>query len=336
MSTEPKRRTTLGRGLSALIGDDSEDYAELDRLRSPRTVSIDQLRPNPNQPRRRMKEEYLEELAQSIVEKGILQPLIVRRLPDDPSSFEIVAGERRWRAAQRAQQHDIPVIIKDMTDAEALEVALIENLQRQDLSPLEEAEGYRRLLEEFNHTQEVLAKVVGKSRSHVANMLRLLTLPDPVKSMLDTGTLTAGHARALLTAEDPIALAEQVVKGGLNVRTTEELVRAGKEQPREANPVPNVPSTTRRSPIGKDPNTESLERDLSALLGLRVEIRFQGSGGSLTLHYHNLDQLDDILLRLNQPQATPRSAVTAIDAALDVSDIDDALASDDPFGSAVG
>lgn len=300
MNSEAKRRT-LGRGLSALIGDDSEDYAQLDRLRTPRTVTIDQLRPGSYQPRRQMNEEHLAELAQSIAEKGILQPLLVRRLPDDPAAFEIIAGERRWRAAQKAQLHDIPVIVKDLSDVEALEVALIENLQRQDLSPLEEAEGYRRLMEEFAHTQDQLAKVVGKSRSHVANMLRLLALPDPVKQMVDSGNLSAGHARALLTAEDPAALATQVMEEGLNVRATEELVRAGKEELGKPARAP------RRATVAKDPNTEALERDLSALLGLRVEIRFQGSGGSLTLHYHNLEQLDDILLRLNHT-ATPQPA----------------------------
>jgi ParB-like partition proteins len=306
MNTDPKRRT-LGRGLSALIGDDAEDYAQLDRLRTPRTVPIEQLRPSPYQPRRRMNEEHLEELAQSIAEKGILQPLLVRRLPDDSAAFEIIAGERRWRAAQKAQQHDVPVIVKDFSDAEALEVALVENLQRQDLSPLEEAEGYRRLMDEFAHTQDELAKVVGKSRSHVANMLRLLALPDAVKTMLDDGSLSAGHARALLTAEDPAAVAAQVMQGGLNVRATEDLVRASKEGSEKS------PRPQRRAAAAKDPNTVALERDLSALLGLRVEIRFHGSGGSLTLHYHNLEQLDDILLRLNH--AAPADATAASRAA---------------------
>lgn len=312
MNTDPKRRA-LGRGLSALMGDEADDYAQLDRLRTLRTVTIDQLRPSPYQPRRKMNEEHLDELAQSIAEKGILQPLLVRRLADDPAAFEIIAGERRWRAAQKAQHHDIPVIVKDFTDVEALEVALVENLQRQDLSPLEEAEGYRRLMEEFSHTQDELAKVVGKSRSHVANMLRLLSLPEPVKAMLDAGTLSAGHARALLTADDPAALATHVMQDGLNVRATEDLVRAEKD------PSAKSPRPSRRPPPPRDPNTEALERDLSALLGLRVEIRFHGSGGSLTLHYHNLEQLDDILLRLNhvaspQPSRSAASTSSAFDS----------------------
>ncbi len=301
MTSDPKRRA-LGRGLSALLGDETEDYAQLDRMRNPRTVNVDQLRPSPFQPRRRIDEEHLDELAQSIAEKGILQPLLVRRLADDPSTFEIIAGERRWRAAQRAQQHEIPVIVKDFSDTEALEVALIENLQRQDLSPLEEAQGYQRLIDEFSHTQEELSRVVGKSRSHVANMLRLLTLPDSVKDLVDSGTLSAGHARALLTADDPVVLATQVINDGLSVRKTEDLVRDHKGRP-----------TAKRPVAIKDPNTEALERDLSTLLGLKVEIRFQGGGGSLTLHYHNLEQLDDILLRLNHVATHSPSPIRELD-----------------------
>lgn len=290
-SGDPKRRA-LGRGLSALLGDEGDDYAQLDRLRSARTVALDQLRPGPWQPRRHIPDDELAELAQSIAAKGILQPLLVRRRADDPGSFDIIAGERRWRAAQLAQLHEVPVLVRDLSDAEALEVALVENLQRQDLSPLEEAAGYRRLMDEFEHTQEELARVVGKSRSHIANSLRLLALPDPVKALIDDGSLTAGHARALITAADPLALAREVVGRDLTVRATEALARSEK---------PPIPAAKQRPPaVGKDPDTQALERDLSQVLGLAVEIRFRGQGGALILHYQSLDQLDDILLRLNR------------------------------------
>ncbi len=229
MPSDAQRR--LGRGLSALLGDESEDYAKLDRLKTSRSIGIDQLRPGRFQPRRRMSEAELDELTQSIAAKGILQPLLVRRIADDPAAFEIVAGERRWRAAQRAGLHEVPVLVRELADGEALEVALVENLQRQDLSPLEEAEGFRRLMEDFGHTQEALAKVVGKSRSHVANCLRLLSLPEPVKALIETGELTAGHARALVTAADPAALAAEVVARGLTVRATEDLARDDREPP---------------------------------------------------------------------------------------------------------
>jgi ParB family chromosome partitioning protein len=283
MTTEPKRRT-LGRGLSALLGDSAEDYAQLDRLRAVRTVAVDQLHPSPYQPRRRMDEDDLRDLAQSITEKGVLQPILVRRAAAEDGGFEIIAGERRWRAAQMAHLHEVPVVIRELSDREALEIALIENLQRQDLTAIEEAEGYRRLMEEFAHTQEALARAIGKSRSHVANTLRLLSLPAPVKVLLDTGELTAGHARALIGASDPESLAKVVLKRGLNVRQTEQLASARR------------PGATPRA--AKDPATQALEADLSAVLGLKAEIRFRGGGGMLVLHYATLDQLDDILHRL--------------------------------------
>ena len=301
MPSDGQRR--LGRGLSALLGEESEDYAKLDRLKASRSLGIDQLRPGRFQPRRRMSDAELDELAQSIAAKGILQPLLVRRIPEDPAAFEIVAGERRWRAAQKAGLHEVPVVIRELADGEALEAALVENLQREDLSPLEEAEGFRRLMEEFGHTQEALGKVVGKSRSHVANCLRLLTLPDPVKALIDSGELTAGHARALVTAADPTALAAEVVARGLTVRATEDLARDGREPKIEAEPRARSSRARGAEPAReRDPNTLALERDLSAVLGLAVEIRFRGQGGTLILHYQSLDQLDDILLRLNRPQ----------------------------------
>jgi len=287
--SEEGRRRNLGRGLSALFGEESEDYAALDRLRQAKTVPIDFVRPGRFQPRQRFDEEALQALAQSIREKGVLQPLLVRRHPEAANAYEIIAGERRWRAAQMAQLHEIPVVIREFEDREALEIALVENIQRQDLSPLEEAEGYRRLMEEFGHTQERLAEAVGKSRSHVANMMRLLGLPDTVKELLAAGTLSAGHARALLNAADPAALAAEVVRRGLNVRATEKLAQAARGQ--GSAPAPKPP---------KDADTAALERDLANLLGLRVTVNFAGRGGSLTIHYRTLEQLDDVLRRLHQ------------------------------------
>ncbi len=283
-----KKRSQLGRGLSALLGEDSGDYAELDKLRVSRMVPIEFVHPGPYQPRHRGNDEQIESLAQSIRDRGILQPLLVRRHPEQANAFEIVAGERRWRAAQKAQVHEIPVVVKDFSDREVLEIALVENLQRQDLSPLEEAEGYSRLLKEFNHTQTNLARAVGKSRSYVANMMRLLGLPDSVKELVDGGALTAGHARALLNAENPDTLARQVVRQGLNVRQTEKLAHSK-----------GVRTRARRHVAEKDADTLSLERDLTNLLGLRVEIKFRGGGGALVIHYGSLDQLDDILHRLS-------------------------------------
>lgn len=284
-----KKRQNLGRGLSALLGEEMEAKAGTGTLKGSRQMPVDILHPGRYQPRHSIDEEQIEELAQSIRENGILQPLLVRRHPEKPDAFEIIAGERRWRAAQMAKVHVVPVVIKDLNDQQALEIGLVENLQRQDLSPLEEADGYQRLMTEFNHTQEVLSKTVGKSRSHVANMMRLLGLPPPVKKMLDTAELSAGHARALLNAPDPLAAARQVVKKGLNVRQTERLVR--KKQRQEKAP----PRAEK-----KDVDTLALERDLGNLLGLKVAITHKGDGGSLTVHYRSLEQLDDVLHRLSQ------------------------------------
>jgi len=240
------------------------------------------IRPGALQPRRRFAEAELEALAQSIREKGILQPLLVRSLNAQETDFELIAGERRWRAAQRVGLHAVPIIIRQISDSEALEIALIENLQREDLSPLEEAEAYRRLIDEFGRTQAGLAEALGKSRSHVANTLRLLALPAPVRHRVDAGELSAGHARALLGAADPAALAEEVVRRGLNVRATERLVqrRAG------------TPPSERRP---RDADTAALERELGAVLGLRVTLEAKKRGGTLTLHYASLDQLDRVL-----------------------------------------
>lgn len=287
-----EKRKNLGRGLSALLGEDTQDYAQLDRLRASKAVPIEFIQPGKYQPRHRVDDEALKDLTQSIAEKGILQPILVRRKDGQANVYEIIAGERRWRAAQRAGLHEVPVVIKDLTDQETLEIALVENLQRQDLTPLEEAEGYRRLMDEFSHTQEKLSQAVGKSRSHVANMMRLLSLPDPVKELMQTGQLTAGHARALLSAPNPIVLAREIVAKGLNVRQAEALA--------QGRPNAKPAAATPHAPVKKDADTLALERDLAALLGLKVEIRFHGGGGTLSIHYTSLDQLDDILNRLSQ------------------------------------
>lgn len=283
------KRKSLGRGLSALLGEDNENQAAAITAQGMRTVAVEQLRPGRYQPRRVMDEAGIEELAQSIRDKGVLQPILVRRLNDGPQAYEIVAGERRWRAAQLAQVHAVPVIIKDIDDAEAMEIALVENLQRQDLNPLEEAEGYKRLMNEFSHTQEALSQAVGKSRSHVANAMRLLALPDVIKALLDDRSLSAGHARAILGAENPIKLAKQVVRRGLSVRETEKLAQASKQDNQAA---------FRRPAPAKDADTVALERDLGNILGLKVEIRHRDGAGSLAVHYDRLEQLDDVLDRL--------------------------------------
>jgi ParB family chromosome partitioning protein len=296
--TDPKRKN-LGRGLAALLGDEDEeqDYASLDKVRASRTVPIEQLGPNRFQPRRMFDEEALEALSDSIRSQGMIQPILVRRRPDDPNSYEIIAGERRWRAAQRAQLHEVPVVVRDMADNEALEIAIVENVQRRDLTPLEESEGYQRLIDEFQHTQEDLARVVGKSRSHIANMLRLLSLPDSVKQLVQAGEISAGHARALLNANDVEGLAQEVAKKGLSVRETERLAQQVKQAAKGQGGSGKAKSGKAAQ---KDPDTRQLEDDLSSLLGLKVNIEFHGQGGTLTVHYKTLDQLDDVLNRLNQ------------------------------------
>ncbi|TVR96274.1 MAG: ParB/RepB/Spo0J family partition protein [Rhodospirillales bacterium] len=299
MTAAESRKRGLGKGLSALLGEDEAALAHLDRVRATKTVPIEMLYPGRFQPRRSMADDELDALAASVADKGILQPILVRRHPDDPNAYEIIAGERRWRAAQMAQLYDVPVIVKDLDDRAACEVALVENLQRQDLSPLDEAEGYRRLLDEFEHTQEALAHSVGKSRSHIANTLRLLALPEPVRDLLDAGALSAGHARALIGATDAAGLAQKVVRRGLNVRQTEALVKAEGRKPGRA----------RRS--DKDPDTRAIEHDLSERLGLNVEIKLNRNGGALVLHYRSLDQLDDILHRLSHGRQATAMPVRA-------------------------
>jgi ParB family transcriptional regulator, chromosome partitioning protein len=280
--SERMRRRPLGRGLAALFGEADADIASDPTAH--RVIGIELIRPGSLQPRRRFAEAELDALAQSIREKGVLQPLLVRPVAAaDDAAFELVAGERRWRAVQRVGLHEVPVIIRALADSEALEIALVENLQREDLSPLEEAAAYNRLLAEFGRTQASLAEAVGKSRSHVANTLRLLSLPAPVRQRLDDGELTAGHARALLAAADPEALASEVVRRGLNVRATERLVQRRTQPPQP------------RRPRIRDADTLALERDLGAHLGLRVALEPKARGGTLTLHYASLDQLDRVL-----------------------------------------
>ncbi|MDA0661850.1 MAG: ParB/RepB/Spo0J family partition protein [Proteobacteria bacterium] len=287
MAADEAKRRGLGRGLSALLGDEEEDYASLDRLRTSKMVPVELLLPGSSQPRKRFDSDAIAALVESVREKGVLQPLLVRRHPVQPNAYEIVAGERRWRAAQQAALREVPVVIKELSDREALEIALVENIQREDLTPIEEARGYQRLMDEFQHTQEALAQAVGKSRSHIANLLRLLTLPERVQEQVNEGALSAGHARTLVTAENPEDLARQIVQRGLNVRQAEQLAKSGK--PATARP--------RRLP-DRDPNTAALEENLSQLLGLKVSIQVRGEGGSLKVDYETLDQLDDVLHRL--------------------------------------
>lgn len=306
-ASETGKRTNLGRGLAALFGEESDDYASLDKVRTAKPVPIAHLHPNRFQPRQVFAPEALKALSDSIAANGVLQPILVRRHPDRPNEFEIVAGERRWRAAQMAKVHEILVVIRDFTDAQALEAAIVENIQRQDLSAIEEARGFQRLMTDFGHTQEDVARALGKSRSHIANTVRLLSLPEAVQTMLGNDELSAGHARALIGAADPAALARRVVAEGLTVRQVERLAR-GEGAPAAAGGQA-APAKERAPAPSKDPDTIALERDLTALLGLRVTIEFNGQGGSLTVHYKTLEQLDDVLHRLNQmPPGAPPEA----------------------------
>jgi ParB family chromosome partitioning protein len=283
------KKPHLGRGLSALLGAE-EVPADLGPQRS---MAIDLLHPGRYQPRGRFAPEELEALAQSVRENGILQPILVRPHEKLAGHFEIVAGERRWRAAQLAQLHDVPIIVRSLDDRSTLEIALIENVQREDLTPLEEAEGYARLMAEFNYTQETLAERIGKSRPAIANLLRLRGLPEPVRAMINEGKLSIGHARALIGAADPLALAQEIVAKDLNVRQAE--ILAKKQKPDGA---PKKKNGNAAAPA-KDADTRALEHDLSLKLGLKVEVQFDGKGGRLVLHYGTLDQLDTVIEKLN-------------------------------------
>ena len=285
---KPKPRG-LGRGLSALMADVSiEATQDTVQIRPDMLVPVEQIKANPNQPRRRFRQEDLDDLTASIKEKGIIQPLIVRPIAD--GQYEIVAGERRWRAAQKAQLHEIPVLVRDFDDVEVLEVAIIENIQRADLNAVEEAAGYRQLMDSFGHTQEKMAEALGKSRSHIANLLRLLNLPEDVQEFLREGKLSAGHARALVTAEDPSTLAKRVVNGGLSVRATEAMVKKI-----SAGPMP-TPSRSGRTADEKDADTQALEGDLSANLRMKVVLSHKPGqeAGEMTIKYTSLDELDTL------------------------------------------
>lgn len=283
MDKKPERRA-LGRGLSALMSDmASVPGAESAGRRSDLRVPIERLVANPNQPRRHFDAEALKALAASIRQKGVLQPLIVRPRPDHEGDFEIVAGERRWRASQMAGLHDLPVLVRDFDDREVLEIAIIENIQRADLNAIEEAEGYRQLMDKFGHTQERIADALSRSRSHIANLLRLLSLPEEVKNMVRTGHLSPGHARAVITSENPMKLAQAAVARGLSVREIERLARQIKV-PRGGEPYKKV---------GKDADTLAIEQDLSAGLKLPVSIaHIMDGSGTISIRYHNLDDLD--------------------------------------------
>ncbi|MDO5621648.1 MAG: ParB/RepB/Spo0J family partition protein [Paracoccus sp. (in: a-proteobacteria)] len=279
-----KDKRALGRGLSVLMADvdliPDVQAARRDKL------PIEQILPNPDQPRREYDPEQLQELASSLRHKGVLQPLIVRPHPTDEGLFQIVAGERRWRAAQLAQLHELPVIIRELDDLEVLEIAIIENIQRADLNAIEEAASYRQLMDRFGHTQEKLAEGLNKSRSHIANLLRLLNLPNQVQGWVKDGNLSTGHARALITATDPTALARKVIEKKLSVRQTEDLVR------KQAEPTQ---SKQRKSPMQEDADTRQLSADLSAQIKMQVRIRHAGQdGGEVTIRYRNLDELDKL------------------------------------------
>jgi ParB family transcriptional regulator, chromosome partitioning protein len=293
---EEAARSRLGRGLAALIGDVGEEVGAIERARGQRRVPIEFLRPNPRNPRKVFAEADLDELAGSIRERGIIQPIIVRTMPGLADVFEIIAGERRWRAAQRAGLHDVPVLLVEADDKAALEIAIIENVQRADLNALEEAAGYDQLIAEFSYSQNDLAQVIGKSRSHVANTMRLLKLPEPIKRMLNDGSLSAGHGRALLAVIDPEAVARRVVAQGLTVRDVERVAQdeakgATHGEGKSRGPKPPTPAA-------KDPDTRALEQALEEVLGLNVSIDHRGQGGELRIRYKTLDQLDAVCKRL--------------------------------------
>lgn len=284
---EEMRQRGLGRGLSALIGDDAPIAPRGEASKGARTIPVAFLKPNRFQPRKTFAPEELADLANSIREKGVLQPILVRPVAGAVNAFEIVAGERRWRAAQLAKLHDVPAVVRELSDSESLELAIIENVQREDLNAIEEAAAYHELMDRFGHTQEKLAQQVGKSRSHVANTLRLLNLPESVKAMIRDGRLSAGHARTLIGAPNAEARAKAIIEAGLNVRQA------------EANTRPKARSNGGERARGKDADTKALESSLENILGLTVEISHRGAkGGELKIAYKSLEQLDDLIRRL--------------------------------------
>jgi ParB family transcriptional regulator, chromosome partitioning protein len=317
MNAEIPKRKTLGRGLNALFGeqDDTTDSPPQTVSKSANTLPVEMLAPSPLQPRKHFDETALNELAASIRERGILQPLLVRADALNPGHYEIIAGERRWRAAQRAQLHDVPVVVRELSDAEVLEVALIENLQRQDLSPVEEARGYQRLLDEFSHTQEEIGEIVGKSRTHVANVLRLLQLPDNVQRMIEDGKLNAGQARPLVGLKNAEVLAFTIVRRGMSARQAERLAKSyGKTKRVSAR-------------ADKDADTRALEQTLEDATGYHVDIKFNGKGGKVVIGYSSLEQLDDIVKRLSTGGRRPKSDNARDPATMDIEEL---LARDEP------
>ncbi|MGH1412458.1 MAG: ParB/RepB/Spo0J family partition protein [Pelagimonas sp.] len=297
MVQKKEQRRGLGRGLSALMADVTpDDGGAKDNTRSEMFVPIEKLVPNPDQPRRVFTDAQLEELANSIRTKGVLQPLIVRPNPRDTQQYEIVAGERRWRASQLAQLHEIPVLVRDFDDVEVLEVAIIENIQRADLNAIEEAAGYKQLMFKFGHTQEKLAEALGKSRSHIANLMRLLNLPDSIQDMVSNNALSAGHARALITAPNPEELAKTVVAKGLSVRETEKLAKGAVTVPKPKGGSQVQTGST------KDADTKALEGDLSAVLKMKVSIDHKAGGesGKVTIAYDTLEELDALCAVLSK------------------------------------
>jgi ParB family transcriptional regulator, chromosome partitioning protein len=289
-------RSRLGRGLASLIGDVGGEAAHVDRPRNQRKVPIEFLKPNPRNPRRTFSDAELGELAASVRQHGVIQPIVVRPVKGSQDRFEIIAGERRWRAAQLASLHEVPIVPIDVSDSDALEIMIIENVQREDLNAMEEAQGYHALAEEFKRSQEDIAKEVGKSRSHVANMMRLTKLPAEVQTYIANGQLTAGHARALIGVPDPLAAAKRIVEEGLNVRQTEALAH-------EEGVPERKPQKARAGGGGgktKDPDTIALEKRVSDALGLAVAVNHRDPGGSVQISYRNLEQLDEVMRRLEK------------------------------------
>jgi len=289
----------LGRGLASLMGEVAEESPSVDVARKPRRAPIENLHANPRNPRRAFKEIELTELTVSIKERGIIQPIVVRAArgqKGEAEKFEIIAGERRWRAAQRAGLHEVPIAVVEATDAQALEFAIIENVQRADLNPIEEAAGYLALMEEFKHSQDDVAQIVGKSRSHVANLVRLLKLSEPVRALVQSGELSAGHARQLIGQPNAFEIAQDIIKRGLNVRQVESVMR--KEGAAQARDVRNEGKG--HTSGKKDPDTRALEKKLSDALGLDVTVDHRGQGGTLHIKYKDLDQLDNVIQKLGK------------------------------------
>jgi ParB family chromosome partitioning protein len=286
-----EQRSRLGRGLASLIGDVGGEAAHLERPRAQRKVPIEFLKANPRNPRRAFTEVELVELSDSIKQHGVIQPIVVRPVKGVADRYEIIAGERRWRAAQQAGLHEVPIVPLDVSDAQALEIAIIENVQREDLNAMEEALGYHALADDFKHSQDEIAKIVGKSRSHVANMMRLTKLPDSVQALISSGELSAGHARALIGVPDPAAAAKRIVAEGLNVRQAEALAHDEGVPERK-------PQKPRAGKAAKAPDTVALEKRVSDCLGMKVTIDDRDGAGALHIRYADLDQLDDLVRRL--------------------------------------